>query len=152
MERRIIQSIDMNEVREAIKNSSKESSIYVGCDSQNYKKNTTFGIAIVIHIDSSKGGKLFVEISKTERMKSMRQRLLKEVELAVMTSLELIDVIGDRYFEVHLDVNPNPKHKSNIVCKEAIGYANGQGLNCKIKPEAWCSTHCGDHVAREKLM
>lgn len=145
---KVIQAIDYDEVKNYIKNSSKESAIYVGCDSQNFRLFTRFAICVIIHIDSAHGGKIFVETIKHDRIKSLKERLMKEVELAVTTSLQLIDVIGKRKFEVHLDINGNDKHKSNIVCKEAIKYVTGQGFECRIKPAAFASSHAADHLVK----
>jgi hypothetical protein len=145
---KVTQAINYDEVRNYIKNSSKESAIYVGVDSQQFKLYTRFAIVIVIHIDSSHGGKLFVETVKTDRIKEMRQRLMKEVELAVTTSIELIDAIGKRRFEVHLDINGSDKHKSNSVCKEALAYVKGQGFTAMIKPNSWCASNAADHLVK----
>lgn len=145
---RYIQKIDWNEVREAIKNSSPSSSIYVGCDSKNKKAHTIFALVVVIHIDSSKGGKVYYESLRTPRVKAIRQRLMREVEMAVTASFEIADFIDDRKFEVHLDINSDPKHQSSVVCKEAIGYVESQGFICQIKPNSPMSSHCADHIVR----
>lgn len=52
---------------------------------------------------------------------------MKEVDYAVLTALSIIDVIGNRKLEVHLDINPNENYKSNIIVKEAVGYVLAQG-------------------------
>ncbi len=147
-ERRVTRSINYDEIGEAIRKSSKNSAIYIGCDSQQHRKHTIFGLAIIIHIESSKGGKMFVELSKAPRIKNMRQRLMMEVQIAVEASLNLIDDIGDRKFEVHLDVNTDARHQSSVICKEAIGYVSGQGFECKVKPDSFAATHAADHIVR----
>lgn len=148
MERRIIRSINWDEVREYISKTPATSTIYVGVDSQNRKGHTDFGLAIVVHIESSKGGHMFVETSKTSRIKSLRERLMKEVEIVVEASFKLLDLVGTRGFQVHLDINPDPKHKSNSIAKEAIGYVQGQGFEYAIKPESWCATHAADMLVQ----
>lgn len=145
-ERKVIQAIDWAEVKEYIKNTPQTSTVYIGIDSQNHKDHTAFGLAIVVHIESSKGGHMFVEVSKTKKIKSIRERLMKEVELVVTASLELLDIVGKRGFQVHLDINPDPKHKSNEICKEAIGYVTGQGFECVIKPDSFAATHVADSL------
>lgn len=147
-ERKIIRKIDWEYVKKEIKNSSKKSSIYIGCDSQTHKRKTIFGLAVIIHIDSSKGGKLFAETSSVNRIKSLRQRLMKEVEIVVLGALNIIDIVGDRHFEIHLDISKDADNYSSIICKEAIGYVTAQGLNCEIKPNAFCATYAADRVVR----
>jgi len=148
MERKITKAIDWEEVKEYIRNTPSTSSIYIGVDSKPQKGCTAFGLAIVVHIESSKGGHMFVETSKTPRIKSIRERLLKEVEIVVEASMRLIDIVGKRGFEVHLDLNSNPQHKSNSICKEAISYVEGQGFEYAIKPDSWCASHCADHLVQ----
>lgn len=144
----VTKDIDYDEVKSFIENSPPDSVIYLGCDSQNVKKKTVFGLSIVVHISGSKGAKCFVKIANCKRIVSLRQRLMKEVEVSIAGAFEIIDSIGDRHFEIHLDINGNPDHKSNIVCKEAIGYVTGQGFDCKIKPDAFAASSVADHCIR----
>lgn len=148
MERKIVHAANWDEVNKYIKNASDSSAVYLGCDSQQHGRFTMFAVAIVIHIDGCHGGKVFHEISKYNRIKSIRERLLKEVELAVEASLKIVESIGKKHFEVHLDVNPDPIHKSNSVSREAIGWVVGAGFKCKIKHEAWAASHAGDRYVQ----
>lgn len=148
MERRITRKIDWKEVREYIKNTPATSTIYIGVDSKPHKGFTTFGLAVVVHIESSKGGHMFVEVSKTDKIRSVRERLMKEVEMVVDASMILLDIVGTRGFQVHLDINPDPKYKSNSIAKEAIGWVEGQGFEYKIKPESWAATHAADMLVQ----
>jgi predicted RNase H-related nuclease YkuK (DUF458 family) len=80
---------------------------------------------------------------------NLKQRLLTEVQMAVSTATEILDVLGDRHLEVHIDVNPDPKHKSNVAVKEALGWVKGSlGLDAKIKPHSFAATHAADHAVR----
>ena len=38
--------------------------------------------------------------------------LMKEVEIVTAGALEIVEIVGDRHFEIHLDINPSPEHKS----------------------------------------
>ena len=143
-ERKITKTINWDEVKEYIRQTPATSTIYVGVDSKPHKGHTTFGLAVVVHIESSKGGHMFVEVSKTARIRSVRERLMKEVELVVEASMKLLDIVGKRGFQVHLDINPDPIHKSNSIAKEAIGYVTGQGFECVLKPGSFAASHCAD--------
>jgi hypothetical protein len=147
-ERKITLAIDWAEVKEYIKNTPQTSTIYIGVDSQNHKGHTSFGLAVVVHIESSKGGHMFVETSKTVRIRSMRERLMKEVELVVDASMKLLDLVGTRGFQIHLDINPNPEHKSNSIAKEAIGWVESMGFEYKIKPDSWAASHAADNLVQ----
>jgi hypothetical protein len=145
--------IMIEEAKKAILNSSKDSSVYIGCDSIRFKKNkqwyAKYSTVIIVHVDSKRGCKLFHESVDMPDYGNLKQRLLTEVQMAVSTATEIIDVIGDRHMEIHLDINPNPKHKSSVAVKEALGWVKGSlGLDAKIKPSSFAATHAADHAVR----
>jgi uncharacterized protein len=143
-----MKELDLNEIKKVIKSSSKETAIYVGCDSSvctKNKKNATYSKVVVIHIDGNAGCMIYGDISVMPFYGSIKQRLMQEVFLATEIALELTDVCEDRPFEIHLDLNPSPDYKSNIVVKEAIGYVRGMlGIDPKLKPDAMASSTVAD--------
>ena len=143
----------IEEAKKAILESSKESSVYIGCDSIRFKKNkmwyAKYSTVIIVHMDSKHGCRLFHESVDMPDFGNLKQRLLNEVQMAVITATEIIDVLGDRHMEIHLDINPNPKHKSSVAVKEALGWVKGSlGLDAKIKPASFAATHAADHAVR----
>jgi len=137
----------IEEVREFIRSSSEGSAIYVGCDSRQFKGETVFVTVIVVHINSNNGAKIFWQVDKVRRINSIRQRLMEEVNRAVLTALMIADVVGNRPFEVHLDINPNPDHRSSTIVKEAVGYVMAQGLKPVLKPDAIAASAVADFFA-----
>lgn len=146
----------LEEAREAIARSSKESSVYIGGDSIRFKKDgvwyARYSIVVILHYDTKHGCKLFHTTSVERDWGNMKQRLLTETMLTVNVALELVDTIGDRHFEIHLDLNNSPKHKSNVAVKEALSYVRGTVPNAtaRIKPDAFAATHAADHCVRGK--
>lgn len=140
--------------KEAIENSSMESSVYIGCDSLRYRHNGSwfaeYSIVIVLHIDSNRGGRIFHRTIKQPDFGNIKQRLIQEAIFAATVGTHLLDVIGTRKMVVHLDLNRDPKHFSNIAVNEAIGYVKGMGLEAVIKPHSFAASHVGDHVVRGK--
>ena len=148
----------------AIKASSKTSSVYVGCDSVRYKKKLNgrtqwfarYATVVVLHMDSSKGCKLFYKEDvlpdygrKTE---SLVARLINEATFAIEATQAIVPHIGDRNFEVHLDINAHEAHASNKAATQACGYVLGvTGINPKIKPEAFAAMFAADRIANNKL-
>ncbi len=137
---------NVEEVRDFIASSSPESAIYVGCDSRQFRSKTIFVTVVVVHINSNHGAKIFWKVDRVRRITSIRQRLLEEVNRAVYTALMIADVVGDRPFEVHLDINPNPDHRSSIIVKEAVGYVLAQGLKPVLKPDAIAASAVADFI------
>lgn len=143
----------IEEAKQAILDSSKESSVYIGCDSIRFRKNkmwyAKYSTVIIVHMDSKRGCKLFHESVDMPDFGNLKQRLLNEVQMAVMAATEIVDVLGERHMEIHLDINPNPKHKSSVAVKEALGWVKGSlGIDAKIKPSSFAATHAADHAVR----
>lgn len=144
--------------KEAIEASSQESSVYVGCDSVRYKNKqgkwmARYSTVIVIHKDSRHGCTVHhgsvVLPDYGEKTEGLRQRLMTEVSYAISTVLEILESVGDRHLEIHLDINSKDVHKSNIAAKEAMGYVKGTlGFDAMIKPYGWAATHAADHAVR----
>ena len=59
--------------------------------------------------------------------------------------------IGDRYREIHLDINTDESHNSHLVLAQAAGYIRGVcGIEPKVKPEAFASSAVADRYTRVK--
>ena len=133
-----------------------DGSIYLGCDSQKFKKHSAkFTVVLIVHIDDSKGCKIFgyteTETDYDKSLAKPRMRLMMEVEKVVSVYTEFEDELIDKNVEIHLDINPDPQHNSNIVFKQACGYVRGMtGIDPVTKPDAFASSHCGDHFVRGK--
>jgi hypothetical protein len=146
----------LERAKEAIHASSPESSVYIGCDSKRFKRRgiwyARYMTVIIVHRDSSKGCQLFHDeqiLQDWSETKSPKQRLLNEVMFCVNAALEVIEDIGGRHYEVHLDLNPNQRYKSSVAVKEALGYVRGNlGIEAKIKPDAFAAMHAADHLVR----
>lgn len=143
----------IEQAKQAIIDSSPQSSVYIGCDSIRFKKNkqwyAKYSTVVIVHMDSKKGCKLFHESVDMPDYGNLKQRLLTEVQMAVAAATEIVDVLGNRHMEIHLDINPNPKHKSSVAVKEALGWVKGSlGLDAKIKPSSFAATHAADHAVR----
>lgn len=147
---------DIEEVKEFIQNTSESTCVYIGADSERYRGKgdawfADYTVAIVIHIDGSRGCKVFGKVD-TERDYDKRHdrpsvRLMNEVYRAAQMYLDLIDVIGERHCEVHLDINPDEMHGSSCVIQQATGYIRGMcGFAPKVKPEAFSASYAADRL------
>lgn len=152
---------NLEEIIEFIGNQSTTSKIYIGCDSERYRKNgvwyADYTLAIVIHINGKNGCKIFGEI-QTERdydQKSNRPnvRLMTEVYKVSDLYLKLKDVLYNRSVEIHLDINPDEKYSSNHVAQQAIGYIRGVcNVIPIIKPNAFAASGAADRIKELRLV
>ena len=126
--------------------------IYIGTDSQQAAFRTEFVTVIVVH-EKMKGGRIFYTRESVPRIKSRRERLLKEAWMSVATALEVSPMLAeDSELEVHIDANPNTKFESSKYVKEMVSMVVSQGFAYKIKPEAWAATHVADHAVKHKII
>ena len=142
---------------EAIINSASDSSVYVGCDSVCFKKNgiwhARYATVVIVHHSTRHGASIYHDIQVLPDYRNIKQRMLNEVMFASNAAAEIVDFLEGRQMEIHLDINPNPKHKSNVAMKEAIGYIMGNnGQAPVLKPNAWAASHASDHCARGKAL
>ena len=146
-------TLDIDEVREYITNSSAASKIYIGADSERFKINgrwyADYSVVVVIHIDGKHGCKVFGEISREQDYdrKANRPsiRLMNEVMKLAEFYHRFEDVIGGRHCELHLDINPDDRHGSSCVVNQAVGYIRGMcNITPKLKPFGFAASICAD--------
>jgi uncharacterized protein len=155
-----LRKINLEEVREFISKQTPQTKIYIGCDSERILVNKVwyadYVTAIVVHIDSKHGCKLFGEVHRErdfdQKQNRPRYRLMNEVYKASEMYLKLADVIEGRDVEVHLDINPSELHGSNCVINEAIGYIRGTcNVVPMIKPYAFAASYAADRFKELKV-
>jgi len=134
--------------------------ICVGTDSQKRGKGYKYAIAIIFEMKQPMGiigGKMTYKglgakvISGTfiEKYKpTLQERMLKEVQLSIDVGYNILPLIElyDIDMEIHADVNPNPMAGSHVALKQAMGFIEGMGFNCKVKPEAYAASSGADKI------
>jgi predicted RNase H-related nuclease YkuK (DUF458 family) len=142
---------EIENLKLAIAESSKETKVYVGCDSKRYADGRVkYATVVILHINGNNGCKMYSFIDNENdynKASNPKMRLVQEAYKAVDLATQIMDVVQDRHFELHLDLNSNPKYKSNTAVKEALGYVIGVlGLDPKLKPYAWASSTAADRL------
>jgi hypothetical protein len=140
-------------VKDFIKESSDDSKIYFGADSERFKKDgkwfARYTVVVVVHKDGKHGAKVFgyseSEPDYDKKFNRPSYRMMNEVYKVSELFLELTDTIGNKHCEIHLDINPNELHGSSCALHQAIGYIKGvHGINPKVKPEAFAASYAAD--------
>ena len=146
--------IDLEEVRAFVESCGPDTKIYLGCDSEKVKLNgvwyADYITAIVVHIDSKHGCKIFGQIDRErdydQQKNKPRLRLMTEVYKVADMYLQLSAIIAND-IEVHLDINPDMMHNSSIVVNEAIGYIKGMcNVVPLVKPNAFAASYAADRL------
>lgn len=152
--------LNLEQVQQFIEAQSPETKIYIGCDSERYRRNDVwyadYILAIVVHIDGKHGCKIFGEVI-TERDYDLKAskptfRLMNEVYKISELYLKLQEVLVDRDVEVHLDINPDDNYVSNIVLSQAVGYIKGTcNVIPLVKPFSFASSYAADRLKELKI-
>jgi predicted RNase H-related nuclease YkuK (DUF458 family) len=156
----ITNKINLDEVRKYIQN-HPNSKIYFGCDSQKISnkkrkkkiKQARFITVVVIYEkDNSKiFGELSIESIYDNDPKRPSLRLMNEVYKVSELVTKLSDVLEDRVYEIHLDVNPKVGTGSHCVFNQAVGYIRGvHGIDPIYKPDAFIASTVADHLVKHK--
>jgi predicted RNase H-related nuclease YkuK (DUF458 family) len=144
--------MNIQEVIEFIRTTSSETRVYVGCDSsvRNCRgaQRVTYATVVVVHIDGSRGCRVFGQVETVKEYGSLKQRLFNEALRAGEMAFQILPHVGDRELEVHLDINCDTNCASHIAVKEAAGYIMGLlGFQPRFKPDAPVATGCADRFA-----
>ena len=120
--------------------------VYVGCDSQLGNALCTFATAICLHGGKNKTSTYFFIKDKTRNksMKDLRSRIDAEVSRAMDTVFLIIEADPDVQIEMHVDIGRTARSKTRKYVDSILGWVNGTGISCKIKPDAWASASVAD--------
>lgn len=149
--------IDPAEIRTYLEGCGPNSKIYLGADSERFKKHgkwyADYMLVCVIHIDGHRGCKIFGEVQTDvihEAPRNPLMRLRGEYLRVAELYQRLESVFADLGFydiEIHLDINSDDSAVSNQVMNEAIGYIKAM---CQIvpmtKPNAPCASFAADRL------
>lgn len=147
--------LNIQEIKSFIELQSPETKIYLGADSESYKNKgkwyADYTIAVVVHIDGRHGCKIFGEVQTELDYDAKRSkpsmRLMNEVYKVAEVYQKIVDVIGDRHVEIHLDINPDERHNSSIVIQQAVGYIKGMcNVVPMVKPKAFAASYAADRL------
>ena len=160
--------LNYDEINKFIRNSSAESVIMIGCDSVRVKKGkrmfARYSTVVCIRKATGTGNDVMYHgsrvfgasctlpdygtVIRSGKMKNLKMRLMQEVTFALEAFEKTWEAIGDRTFEIHLDISSRPECESNVALKEARGYVMGMtGYEPEFKPHALAASFAADaHV------
>jgi predicted RNase H-related nuclease YkuK (DUF458 family) len=130
-------------------NTNGEVKLFVGCDSKQSGDFTTYAVSAVLY-KKGLGGHVVYFIDKVPRIRDMFVKLWGEVE----RTKEFLEYLGEdmKPFveEVHLDFNPKPIHKSNMVHDAGVGLISSMGYKAIGKYGSWAASYCADRILKNK--
>jgi predicted RNase H-related nuclease YkuK (DUF458 family) len=93
-----------------------------------------------------KGGHVLYAKQRMPRIRDRWSRLWREVELSVALANELQEKGFPKVKFIDLDLNPDPRFKSNDVVRAAVGLVESMGYEARTKPYSLCASYAADKV------
>ena len=121
--------------------------ILIGCDSQNFSDKTIYAIVVALY-DVGKGAHVLYNRWKTQREPTRSVRLLNEVWYAIEVAEALKEAGLPKVKWIDIDINPDPKYKSNEVLRQAVGMVEGMGYKVRYKTLGPIATYAADHLVK----
>lgn len=144
-------------IEEYVKNYLKTHSnidVLIGTDSQTKGAKTVFSTVIALYdhgdgIHGHGGHCIFNRWSVPKYKKEQRfERLLKETEYSINTAKKLRDA-GIKVEFIDIDINPDPKYKSNEAFDASYGWVTGEGFECRWKTLGPLITSFADWIVKK---
>jgi predicted RNase H-related nuclease YkuK (DUF458 family) len=122
--------------------------ILIGSDSQSYSnKKTVYGVVIALYT-KGKGAHVLCTRETLPMEYNVASRLLGEV----WKSLEIAEFLKENGLPkptwIDIDLNPDPKFKSNSTLRQAVGMVEGMGYKVRYKHVGAIMTYAANHLVR----
>jgi predicted RNase H-related nuclease YkuK (DUF458 family) len=121
--------------------------ILIGCDSQNRKDDTIYAVVIGLYTPGKGAHVLYTKFS-TVRERDSVSRLLNEVWFSVETAEIIKKDLGVVAKWIDIDLNPDPKYRSNQALTSAVGIVTGMGYQVRHKGNSPVMTYAADHLVK----
>jgi predicted RNase H-related nuclease YkuK (DUF458 family) len=122
--------------------------LLIGADSQSYEnKITKYGIVIALYTKGA-GARVICMKETTPIEYNLQTRLMNEV----WKSIEVAEFLKSHGLPkpkfIDIDLNPDPKYKSNTILRQAIGLVEGIGYNVRYKKNGATIQYAANHLVR----
>ena len=122
--------------------------ILIGSDSQSYSnRKTVYGVVIALYT-KGKGAHVLCTRETLPMEYNTASRLLGEV----WKSIEIAEYLKENGLPkptwIDIDLNPDPKFKSNSVLRQAVGMVEGMGYKVRYKHVGALMTYAANHLVR----
>jgi predicted RNase H-related nuclease YkuK (DUF458 family) len=121
--------------------------ILIGCDSQNFNNRTIYAIVVALY-HTGKGAHVLYNKWTAQREPVRSVRLLNEVWYAVEVAEAMKNADIPKVKWIDIDINPDPKYKSNEVFRQAVGLVEGMGYEVRYKTLGPIATYAADHLVK----
>jgi len=124
-----------------------ETEMLIGCDSQNRKQYSIYAIVIGLYRPGKGAHVLYCRFT-TPRERENTVRLLNEVWHSVEVAEQIKNELSITATWIDIDLNPDPKYKSNAALTSAVGIVTGMGYSVRHKGNSPVMTYAADHLVK----
>lgn len=140
-------AVDVIDYVQAYLEAHQDVEILIGCDSQNRKKETIYAIVVGLY-KPGKGAHVLYSRFSTSRERDNTSRLLNEVWNSVELAEEIRKRTEVKAKWIDIDLNPDPKYKSNTALTSAVGIVTGMGYSVRHKGNSPIMTYAADSLVK----
>jgi len=127
--------------------SHKDIEILIGCDSQVKGRVTVYALVLAMYTPG-KGAHVIYDKFTTLKDKEISTRLMNEVWYSIDLANYIMEAGLPRAKYIDVDLNPDPKWKSNEVLRAAVGWAEGLGYTVRHKGDSPMMTYAADSLVK----
>ncbi len=127
--------------------SVSEPIILLGCDSQNSKKQTVFAVVVGLYTKGSGASVLYKKIT-VPKIRDTFTRLFREGQEALEVAEYILNNTGIRVDFIDIDINNDPKYKSNQALSSTVGLLTGMGYKVRTKNKNPMMTYAADNLVK----
>jgi predicted RNase H-related nuclease YkuK (DUF458 family) len=124
-----------------------ETQVLIGCDSQNRRGETVYAVVVGLY-NPGKGAHVIYSRFTTPRDKDNIVRLLNEVWKSVEVAEKIKTELNITATWIDIDLNPDPRYKSNAALASAVGVVTGMGYKVRHKGNSPVMTYAADHLVK----
>ena len=141
--------VDLIQYTKKIIADNPECEIYIGCDSQNVDCKTVYATVVVFRYGRN-GAHVIYFKDEVNRLTDLWTKLWGEVQRTIDLAIYLREC-NIEVSRIDLDYNKNPKFKSNIILKAAVGYVESMGYKYANKPDMLPSIRVANKLCRHRV-
>jgi predicted RNase H-related nuclease YkuK (DUF458 family) len=122
--------------------------ILIGSDSQSYSnRKTIYGVVIALYT-KGRGAHVLCTKETLPMEHNISTRLISEV----WKSIEMAEFLKENGLPkptwIDIDLNPDPRYKSNSVLRQAVGMVEGMGYKVRYKHMGALTTYSANYLVR----
>lgn len=123
-----------------------DTQIFIGSDSQVRGRLTKYAYVIVLYTERKGGHVLYAKETITKI--DWFSRLMREVNESIKLAQLLTEGGISKPITIDIDLNPDPKWRSNSVLRSVLGWSEGMGYATRYKPNALAASYAADHLVK----